>query len=118
MFGRSFPALRLVVIAADRPFLDAGEVVVGTVSVLPHREHERQIGLLLILKSHDELFEFGKRLLGVKIRIALLEVDVYGVAGWRAAFERHIGEFCDGPASRNVAKAAAAQNGTFERELR
>ena len=28
-----------------RPFLDAGEVVVGAVAVLPHRQHQRAIGL-------------------------------------------------------------------------
>src|SRR5262245_7814030 len=103
MLAGSFIA-SVFVIAADRPFLDAGEVVVGAIAALPHAEHQWRIGLLLVLESHYELFEFDERALGLKIRIAILEVEEPDVAGRGAAFEPHISQFCERSAGRNVAK--------------
>src|SRR5437016_5154271 len=55
--GSSGSRRNLLLLAANRPFLDAGEVVVGAVSGLPHGEDERQVGLLLALEASGQLLE-------------------------------------------------------------
>src|SRR6202022_4002801 len=43
--------------AGRGPFLDAGEIVIGAVSVRPHRQIERGIGLAFVLEAADQRFE-------------------------------------------------------------
>src|SRR6202035_264596 len=45
--------------AGRRPFLDAGEIVVSAVTVRPHRQIERGIGLALVLEGADQRFQFA-----------------------------------------------------------
>src|SRR5262245_30205622 len=87
--ARSFHRPRLVlVVAADRPFLDAGEMVVGAVAALPHRQHQRQVGLLLALEPLGDGGELGERAVGVGVGVAVLELDRPVLAGGFAALER------------------------------
>src|SRR5829696_3368603 len=92
-------------------------MVIGAVARLPHREDQRQIGLLLILEARGDLGELGKCAVGVEIGIAILEVDNLGVACGLATLDRHVNELGDRDACRNIAETAATQDGGFEREL-
>src|SRR5215472_1410075 len=110
--------LCVLIVAADRPFLDAGEVIVSAVAGLPHREDERQIGLLGVFETLRDLFELDEGAVRLGIRIALLEPNDPVLAGGRTALEPDIDQFRDGGARRNFSEAAAAQDRGFEGELR
>ena len=88
-------ALLVIVVAADRPFLHAREMVVGAVAGLPHRQHQREIGLLLVLEACGDRGELGERALGMGVGVAVLEVDRLALAGGLAALERHIDQLGD-----------------------
>src|SRR5690242_336762 len=55
----------LLVVAADRPFLDAGEVIVGAVAGLPHGEDQRQVGLRFLLEAGRQCGELRQREVGM-----------------------------------------------------
>ena len=50
--------------AGRRPFLDAGEIVIGAVAVRPHRQVERGIGLVFVLEFADQVFELLAGVIG------------------------------------------------------
>src|SRR5690348_9263618 len=86
--------------AAGRgPFLDAREIVVGAVAVLPHRETERGIALRLVLEFADQPFELGARFVGGVIRklrrVAAIDFqfDRLFLAGRRVAAEPDVDQF-------------------------
>ena len=55
--------------AAGRgPFLDAGEIVIRTVAVGPHRQVQRGIGLVFVIEFADQLLELLPRVVGGGVR--------------------------------------------------
>src|SRR5271156_869692 len=106
--------------AGGRPFLDACEVVVITVARLPHRMHERTIGLVVIIEPPHQDRKLFKGPIGLAVRRALLEIERHELAGARAALERHISKSRHRAAgwNRYRVEATPAQHGRFERELR
>src|SRR5262245_30535665 len=93
-------------------------MVIGAVAVLPHREHQRQIRLPLVLEPVGDGFELLQRALGMEVRVALPEIYRYIGACGIAAPKRDIDQLIDRGAGRHVAKPAVAKDRGLERELR
>ena len=74
MRGAFIHGSRLVlIVAADRPFLHPRQVVVGAVTVLPHRQDQREIRLGLVLETLDHRFELGVGVLGMDVGVPSLK---------------------------------------------
>ncbi len=93
-------------------------MVVGAVAVLPHRQHQRQIGLLLVLEPRGDRLEFIKRPVGVNVGVTLLELDRPFFARGLATLQRDVDELATPRHRRHIAKSAAAQDRGLECKLR
>src|SRR5262249_42033581 len=109
-------ALCCIVCATCRPLLYSGEMVIGAVAGFPHRQHQWQIGLLLVLEPCGDLDELLERAFCVRVCVGILESDRPLFAGQLAAPERDVNEIADGGVRSDAGKSAVAQNGGFQGE--
>src|SRR5262249_59347781 len=93
-------------------------MVVVAVTGLPHRMHQGSERLILALEAGDEPGETPERSIGLAIGGAFREIDGFLFTRGLPALELHVGEPRYGPAIRNVAEAAVAENRRFKRQLR
>src|ERR1700716_2382268 len=83
------------------PFLDAGEIVVGAVTVRPHRQIERGIGLGFVLEGADQRLQLASRWVSGDIRrlrritLVDLELERFLLARRIVAAEPDIDELAD-----------------------
>src|SRR5262249_18574551 len=80
--------------------------------------HEGPERLILSLESGDERRETPERSIGLAIGGAFREIDGFLLPCGLPALELHVGELRYGPAIRNVAEAAVAEDRGLERQLR
>ena len=112
--------------AGRRPFLDAGEIVVGAVAVRPHRQDQRAIGLVLVLEARgSSSSSLARACIGGLVRRCAVSSFLIFRSSVRmlarrlvAAEPAHRSSSQTERAGRNTVKAALAQDRRLQRELR
>src|ERR1700674_1232032 len=73
--------------ARERPLLDPREVVIGAITMRPHRENERTVRRTFVIEAADQRREVRERRIGSGVGTLVFQFDDAFFAGRIAAIE-------------------------------